>query len=360
VPVVLLSLAAALAFAVAAVLQQHAAAAQPPEHNLRPILVLKLVQRPLWLAGIAASVIGTVLQLLALWHGSLVTVQPLLVCGLLFALPINAIWMHRRRPGARELLAAVTVCLGLVILLLSTDPHRGSGTSSAKGWAIALGSVFVAVVVLVACSLVSKRATWQAGLLATAGGVINGLSAAFIKGVARGMEAGWERGFGSAVTRTLSNWELYAFAATLLLVVLLVQSAFQSGPIRWSLPALTAANPVASVLLGATLLGEHIRSSPLALAGAGAGLLLVVGGIMALSSSSLITGGAVEPEAASVLPASPTTGPIVSVAAAVGLVSPPTASSPARSLSEPVAVTATITPRATSPEFLGGRPPVLD
>ena len=153
-PVILVSLAAALAFAVAVVLQQHAAFAQPAEHNLRLTLVLRLLRRPMWLAGLAASLVGTVLQLIALWRGSLVTVQPLLVCGLLFALPINAIWMHRRRPGARELLAAATVCIGLVVLLLAADPTRGTGTGSAEGWAVALGSLTVAVAVLVGCSLV--------------------------------------------------------------------------------------------------------------------------------------------------------------------------------------------------------------
>ena len=288
---ILLSLAAALVFAVASVLQQHAAAAQPPEHNLRPILVIRLLRRPLWLAGIAASAVGTCLQLLALWHGSLVTVQPLLVCGLLFALPINAIWMHKRRPGARELLAAATVCSGLAIFLLATDPRPGRGTGSATGWAIALSALFAVVAVLVGCALAAKGA-WRAGFLATAAGVINGLSAAFTKGIARGLAAAWHGGPGHAFVRALTNWELYAFAAATLVVVLFVQSSFQSGPIRWSLPAITAANPIASVLLGGLLLGEHIRSTPLALAGAGTGLLLVVAGIMALSSSNLITGGA--------------------------------------------------------------------
>ncbi|MFZ0171300.1 MAG: DMT family transporter [Acidimicrobiales bacterium] len=296
-PVILVSLAAALAFAVAVVLQQHAAFAQPAEHNLRLTLVLRLLRRPMWLAGLAASLVGTVLQLIALWRGSLVTVQPLLVCGLLFALPINAIWMHRRRPGARELLAAATVCIGLVVLLLAADPTRGTGTGSAEGWAVALGSLTVAVAVLVGCSLVSRAATWRAGLLAAAGGLLNGLSAAFTKGVARGMESSWHRGLVAVITHTLSNWELYAFGATLLLGVLLIQSAFQTGPIRWSLPALTAANPIASVLLGVTLLGEHIRSGLLPIAGAAGGLVLVVAGIMALSSSNLITGGATEPVA---------------------------------------------------------------
>ena len=288
---ILLSLCAALVFAVGAVLQQHAAAAQPIEHNLRPILILKHIQRPLWLAGIGAGTLGSGLQLLALWRGSLVTVQPLLVCGLLFALPINAIWMHRRKPGAREVLAAGAVCVGLAVFLLATDPRPGRGTGTPEGWAIALSAVLVAAVVLIGCSLASKERTWRAGLLAAAAGLINGLSAAFIKGVARGMAASWHLGLSMMITHALGNWELYAFVVATLLVMLLVQSAYQSGPIRWSLPALTAANPIASVLLGSWLLGENVRSTPLALVGGAGGLVVVVAGIMTLSSSSLITGG---------------------------------------------------------------------
>ena len=69
-----------------------------------------------------------------------------------------------------------------------------------------------------------------------------------------------------------------------------MQSAFQSGPIRWSLPALAAANPIVSVVLGATLLHEHIRSGAFPVVGTVAGLGFVVAGIMALSSSKLIVG----------------------------------------------------------------------
>jgi drug/metabolite transporter (DMT)-like permease len=288
VPVLGVSLAAAMAFAFAGVFQQHAAAAEAPEHNLRLSLLWRLVRRPLWLAGIAASVVGTALQLAALSRGSLVTVQPVLVCGLLFALAINAIWLRRRLPGALEIIAAVSVCFGLVLLLVAADPQRGRGTGTPLGWAVALATLGMAVAVLVASAVASRSLRVRAGLLAVAGGLINGLSAAFIKGVARGMSPAWQRGGAAGVlARTFSNWELYAFGGTLLLGVLLVQSAFQSGPIRWSLPALTAANPVASVVLGATLLGEHIRSGPLPVLGVAVGLGMVVTGIMALSSSSL-------------------------------------------------------------------------
>lgn len=287
--VVLLSLCAALAFAFGAVLQQHAAAGQPAEHNMRPSLVIRLVQRPMWLAGIGMNGIGTILQLAALWKGSLVTVQPLLVCGLIFALPINAIWLHRRRPGVRECLSAGAVCIGLTAFLLATAPTPGRGSASPLSWFIALGAIAVVTAVPIAAALRS-RGPLRAGLLAVAAGVVNGLSAAFIKGIARQIGHSLHAGFGSAAVGLFQNWELYAFAITLLSATLLVQSAFQSGPIRWSLPALTAANPVTSVIIGACVLSEQIRTDPLAIGGAVAGLALVVGGIMALSSSSLITG----------------------------------------------------------------------
>lgn len=287
--VIALSLGAALCFALAVVLQQHEAAAEPPEYHLRPSLVVRLAHRPLWLAGIAASGFGTLLQMLALWRGSLVTVQPLLVCGLLFALPINALVFRRRRPGTRELLAAGVVCVGLALFLVATDPQRGTGGANALDWVVLLGFLTAAVLLLVGMSLMSRGAV-RAGLLASAAGVINGLSAAFAKGVARDLGADWNQGPLRAGVHLLANWELYAFAGALLVAVLLVQSAFQAGPIRWSLPALTAVNPVTSVVIGVVVLDEHVRSGVLAVLGAVGGLAFVVVGVLALSSSSLVPG----------------------------------------------------------------------
>lgn len=299
----MLSLLAALCFAVGAVFQQHAAVGQPLEHHMRPSLVLRLLRRPLWLGGIAMNGLGTLLQLAALWRGSLVTVQPLLVCGLLFALPINALWLHRRRPGVLELTSAGAVCVGLTVFLLSTSPTPGRGSAAGSSWAVALGIVTAVTVAAITVAMRSHGPA-RAAFLAVGAGVINGLSAAFIKGVARQLASSLHHGLGAAATGLVGDWELYAFAATLLLATLLVQSAYQSGPIRWSLPALTAANPVASVLLGATVLSEQVRSGALPVAGSVAGLALVVGGILALSSSSLITGEvAVDPTPVSDTPA---------------------------------------------------------
>jgi drug/metabolite transporter (DMT)-like permease len=302
VVVIPLALAAALVFAIGAVMQQHAASGQPLEHNMRPALVTGLFRRPLWLGGIAMNGLGTLIQLAALWRGSLVTVQPLLVCGLLFALPINAVFLHRRRPGMREVLGAGAVCIGLTGFLLATSPTPGRGSAGPFPWAVSLSCLATAVAVLIGVALVC-RGVLRAGLLALAAGIVNGLSAAFIKGIARRLEAALPGGVAHGLLSVLSYWELYAFAATLVVALLVVQSAYQSGPIRWSLPALTAANPVTSVILGATVLGERVHTGPLDLLGAVLGLGLVVAGILGLSSSGLITGDLATPPASAVLEA---------------------------------------------------------
>lgn len=285
--VIVLALGAALAFAFGAVFQQQAASGQPLEQNMRPALLLGLVRRPMWLGGIALNGLGTLVQLAALWRGSLVTVQPLLVCGLLFALPINALMFHRRRPGLREVAAAGTICVGLTVFLLATGPTPGNGGAPPVSWALSLGCLGLLVGGL-CMSAVATRGVRRAVLLAVGAGAVNGLSAAFIKGIARHL-AGAPSGLSHLAGAFFGDWELYAFVGTLLAATLLVQSAYQSGPIRWSLPALTAANPVTSVVLGATLLAEHVHTGPLALSGAVLGLLLVTGGILGLSSSRLVT-----------------------------------------------------------------------
>ena len=291
--VVGLSLLAALAFACGAVLQQHAAAAQPVEYYMRPSLVVRLLRRPMWLAGIGMNGLGTLLQLAALWRGTLVTVQPLLVCGLIFALPINAIWMHRRRPGVRESISAGAVCIGLTAFLLATSPTKGNATASPATWAVSLGVLAALTGCLIAAAR-GARGPARAGVLAVAAGMINGLSAAFIKGIARQLGTSLHHGVLTAGVGLLENWELYAFGVSLLCSLLLVQSAYQSGPIRWSLPALTAVNPVTSVIIGATVLSEQIHTDAVALLGSVVGLSLVVTGILTLSSSSLIPGGAAD------------------------------------------------------------------
>jgi len=94
-----LGLGAALWLGGGFVLQQHVAATLPWSDVLSPRLLLDLVRKPLWVAGIVVMVIGQLLGAAALGQGSLALVEPLLAANLLFALSVSALWRrHRLEP----------------------------------------------------------------------------------------------------------------------------------------------------------------------------------------------------------------------------------------------------------------------
>lgn len=302
---VLIALAAALAYAVASVLQQRAAAAQPAHRSLRPALLLALARQPLWLAGIAASGLGLLLQLLALDHGSLTVVQPLLVCGLIFALPINALAVQRRPLTPREWGAALAVTAGLAGFLASAGPGGGRPDATPLAWWVVTGVVAAALAVSVAVAR-ALPPSGRALVLACGAGAANALSAAFTKSLAHEAASLAAGGPAHLLAGILSGWVLYALGASLLTVIVFVQSAFQAGPIGWSLPALTAVNPLAAVLIGVTALHERVDLGALACAGEAAGLALAAWGVVALGSSPAFAAAAAlrEPRRAAA-PASP-------------------------------------------------------
>ncbi|HET9892586.1 MAG TPA: DMT family transporter, partial [Mycobacterium sp.] len=82
--------------AVGIVVRQRAAQRVPGDEAMSASMATTLVRQPLWWAGTFAAVAGYVFQAVALAHGSLLLVQPLLVSSLLFALPLSAALCHQR------------------------------------------------------------------------------------------------------------------------------------------------------------------------------------------------------------------------------------------------------------------------
>ena len=87
----------------------------------------------------SCDVTGYVLQFVALGHGTLVVVQPLLVCGLLFALLSGAAWAGRKL-RRRDWIAAVLVCAGLAVFLAVAAPQPGHDNVRPFVWILLLGS----------------------------------------------------------------------------------------------------------------------------------------------------------------------------------------------------------------------------
>ncbi|MHB8465783.1 MAG: DMT family transporter [Acidimicrobiales bacterium] len=272
---VVASLLAALLYAGASVLQHRAAASVPAEHSLRLGLLARLVANPWWLAGVAADGLAFVMQFIALGHGPLVVVQPLLVSGLLFALPLGAI-VSGGHIKASEIRASALVVVGLAVLLAVVNPTSGHSALSATAWAVVAGGVLVPAALLVALA----RSTARPAMLAAAAASVYGLTAALAKVAAHDVG----QGFG----RALTSWELYALIPGGLLGMVLCQSAFQAGPLAASLPTLTAVDPVVSILIGVLAFHEQVGHEPARIVAACIGTAVMVGGVFVLGRSPLV------------------------------------------------------------------------
>ncbi|CAM5505383.1 DMT family transporter OS=Streptomyces tendae OX=1932 GN=GUR47_33900 PE=4 SV=1 [Streptomyces tendae] len=80
--------------------------------------------------------------------------------------------------------------------------------------------------------------------------------------------------------------------------LVLVQSAFETAPLRMSLPALTAAQPLAGIICGVGFLGDRLRTDTGALTWQALGLAAVVVGIVLLGMHPAMPSGAERPEPA--------------------------------------------------------------
>jgi drug/metabolite transporter (DMT)-like permease len=277
---VVCALLSSLAYALASVLQHRAAIAQPVGKSMRIGLLTKLVRSRLWLLGIGFDGVAFALQFLALGHSSLVLVQPLLVCGLLFALPIGA-WSAGSRMTPRDWYGATAVVVGLALFLVVSSPGKGHAEVANQDWVI----LFAVTGTVIAGLLVAARGRSgriRAGLLAAAAGINYGVTAALTKAAAALL--------GNGLVELFESWEVYVLVGAGLFGMLLAQSAFQAGPLDSSLPVLTVADPIVSILIGALVLGEGVQSGPVSTSLECIGLVLVTLGVVALSQAEAVKG----------------------------------------------------------------------
>lgn len=275
---VLASLAAGVCFAVAGVLQQWAAGARPDDEALRPRLLRHLVRDRLWLSGIGLAVLAYGFQSLALAFGPLSLVQPLIVTELVFAVPLSA-RLHRLRLGRREWFGTFAVAAGLALALVSARPHGGHPETGVRSWLLILGATAALVcVALTAGRLLSGP--WRASATALAAGAVMGTQSVLLAATVERLR----HGLGSA----LSAWQTYALVAASLGGLLLIQSAFQQGPLAASLTVIDATEPVVAVTVGMTVFGEMIRTGWPVSAVTVTGLALVAAGIVSLDSSPVV------------------------------------------------------------------------
>lgn len=279
--VIALAVGAAFGNAVASVLQRSAARHVPDADALRLRLMIYLLRRPVWLFGIVAMIVSFGLQAAALAQGQLSVVQPLLVTELLFVLAIIAFGFHVP-VGRLEWAGAVVTVVGLAGFLAVATPSGGTATPSA----LALGGAGLGTVAIIAGAVALSRrgrGPTRAAILGAAAGTTFALTAAMTKMFTEAIAAG---GLGSA----FAGWTPYALACTGMAAVFLAQNAFQAGPLTASQPALTIVDPLASVLIGVEMFGDHLRSGGWAVVLESVTFLLMATGVVLLSRAPNFAG----------------------------------------------------------------------
>jgi drug/metabolite transporter (DMT)-like permease len=218
------------------------------------------------------------LQFWALDHGSLVLVQPLLVSGLLFALPLGAL-LSRSPLRPADWLGAALVVTGLSVFLVVANPDRGHSDASIRAWLL-LG--LVTAVPVAGCVWAAGRVpgTRRAAFLSTAAGIVYGVTAAITKATAHLLDAG----FWHAAT----SWKPYVGVCLGIGGMVMDQSAYQAGPLATSLPALTVADPVVSIIIGAVLFQEGVEIANGAPMVEGLALAVMIAGVFVLARSPLV------------------------------------------------------------------------
>ncbi len=157
---------AAFTNALTSVLQRMGVETAPESSALRASLIAHAVRQKVWLFGFFFSLVQFGLVAIALKHGQLSTVQPVLTTELLFLLVILAVWF-RYRLGTREWVGAVTVVVGLGGFFLAARPHGGQQLPSTTQWVVGTAAVAGAVALGILSGLRGPR-WWRAAALGAA------------------------------------------------------------------------------------------------------------------------------------------------------------------------------------------------
>lgn len=285
--VLILAVSAACCLGFGFVLQQNAAEKAPLSDFLSPRLLLDLMRVPRWLGGLALMVAGLVLGAIALGKGEISLVEPLLATNLLFALALSR--HQTRQPLGRQGWAGLLLLAGgVTTFILAGEPRGGHAiTDPLRHWLIIGAMIGIALLL----TTWAKRSRMSAGplLLAVAAGLLYGVQDALTRVTGQRFSAG-------GLAEVLTSWQPYTVLVLGVTGLVLVQSAFETAPLRMSLPALTAAQPLAGILCGVGFLGDRLRTDTGALAWEAAGLAAIVVGIVLLGLHPAMPSGTGKPE----------------------------------------------------------------
>jgi drug/metabolite transporter (DMT)-like permease len=275
-----LTLLAALLIGTGFVFQQNTAAREPDSRFLSLRLMLDLIRRPKWLAGIACMIAGQILAAWSIGHLSLSFVEPLLTTNLIFAL-VLAVPLSGACIRFWEVAGALVLCAGVGLLSASRSAKPiGMSFGSFSHWPAAAVIAGVAFIAVQAGRRRRNRA--RAMLTGTGAGLVYGIQDALTR---QTLETLQSSGAGALFT----TWAPYALVGAGAIGIWLMQSAFSAGALQFSLPPIAAGEPIIGILLGVIIFGDRIQVTPGMLALQAGGIAAMIVGVIAVARAPALS-----------------------------------------------------------------------
>jgi drug/metabolite transporter (DMT)-like permease len=155
-------LASAL-FNVGIALQAIEARSAPREEGLHASLLVRLLRRPRWIAGLLLGALGVPLEVIAFANAPFVVVEPVLACGLLILLAIGTRLLGER-PSPAVIGGVLAIIAGTALIAWGAPPHNEQHRGAV--------AVIVVMAALVAVSLIPfalRGSRWDNALVPNLG-----------------------------------------------------------------------------------------------------------------------------------------------------------------------------------------------
>jgi hypothetical protein len=283
----LAAFASAIFYGISAVVEGRSARATPIDGRSGKRAAVRATLRPLYLAGMALSVLAWVSSLVALRRLPLFAVQSI-AAGSIGVVVLLA-WVHTgHKPSRRVGSLLAVLAFGLVLLAVSAAPSGPADVSWVFRALLWLGVILVAVGAVLATRLQGPRGS-------TVLGVTSGLADAGMALAARTIHVG-------SLAALLREPIALAFVPCAVIGVVAFAAALQRGSASIALACQQATLTVVPSIIGLVVLGDRPR--PGFLPETIAGLAITVGAVVALTLTDPIAA------ASDPVDVTPTEGPL--------------------------------------------------
>jgi drug/metabolite transporter (DMT)-like permease len=270
----------ALVNATGNVLNRKAARDEPAQVQFRLRLFIDLAHRKAWLAAVGMMILSFALAAAALGTGQLASVQLVVILELPMTI-IGGSWLFGTRLGKREWVSIAAMTLGVIGLLALLEPRPGPAKAITPIlWILTSAANGGLILVLFLAAKAHPRTATRACLLGLAAGCGYGLTAAYTKGMA-------DEFISRGITGVLTSWQIYATVTAGVVSSVLLENAYQAGPLTASQPGITLVDPLISTLWGVVVFGELVNRGAL-LALTPVPLIAVAAGVFLLSRSPIL------------------------------------------------------------------------